>query len=112
VTATLENVTNRTLTLSQCQLEHGVFTQSPPEVIANNTQGVWKSESDGISWTEGSCTYNIEGVLGQAFFSWDDPPIGDNEYSATAPEQEGFSAAYSGGSGFQAVVLYTLTYIG
>eukprot|EP00005_Dracoamoeba_jomungandri_P003181 CAMPEP_0174250288 /NCGR_PEP_ID=MMETSP0439-20130205/504_1 /TAXON_ID=0 /ORGANISM="Stereomyxa ramosa, Strain Chinc5" /LENGTH=157 /DNA_ID=CAMNT_0015330313 /DNA_START=77 /DNA_END=550 /DNA_ORIENTATION=- len=113
VSATLENKTNRTLTLfGSCTLDHGIFEQSPPGVVKSNSSVSWKAESDGSGWTEGSCEYQIEDASGTATFSWDNPPIGSDSYSADAPESEGFSASYQGSTGYHSTVTYTLTYVG
>ncbi len=65
-----------------------------------------KAESDGVmTGTEGSVTYQIEGVGGQAQFRWDNPFVGNNSASGSAPA--GFKVEEIGDKGNRTVVFFS-----
>jgi hypothetical protein len=63
------------------ELDHGEWTDQPPELIGNRAE--WESESDGVATgTEGRVTYQIETIdgerLGEARLHLDNPFVGSN----------------------------------
>jgi len=93
------NNTNSVMTLKKAALSHGVWSQDgePPQSIAAGAQKIpWGSESEGL-WTgvEGYVTYML-GTGGEVTLNWDNPHLGSNSYSSSAPG--GYSCACSGGS--------------
>ncbi|MGQ9372122.1 aegerolysin family protein [Azospirillum sp. ST 5-10] len=108
VTATVRNNTNDTLVLNSAKLDHGIWSENqyPPSTIAPGATGSWMAESDGfMTGVEGTVTYLV-GSAGVSSFYFDNPYVGSNEYSASAPK--GFQVVTNGTSGDNSTVSYTL----
>ena len=109
VTATLINKTNQSLTLIGSKLVHGTWSenQTPPSEIPAGGQGNWMAESNGFATgVEGTVTY-LAGNVGQAACYFDNPYVGSNSYSGSAPN--GFVITVVGSGGDNSTVTYTLT---
>lgn len=105
VKCTLTNQSKRTLHLVDCGLSWGIWVTAPPAQIADNQDGTWKSESDGpATGTEGWVEYRLDDVAGKFKFTWNNPFVGSNTYSTSAPP--GYNSGHQGGSGNDASVMY------
>ncbi|MFE1291779.1 aegerolysin family protein [Streptomyces sp. NPDC058751] len=102
------NGTTTTLYRNYSSLSHGVWDdETPPESIDGGSQVVWGSHSSGVmTGTEGDARYSI-GNAGEVSIHWNNPYVGSNSYSCTAPA--GYSCARSGGSGDNADVWFTIS---
>ncbi|MFD5517835.1 aegerolysin family protein [Streptomyces sp. NPDC127066] len=102
------NGTTTTLYRNYSSLSHGVWDDgTPPEAIDGGSQVVWGSHSSGVmTGTEGYARYSL-GNAGEVSLHWDNPYVGSNSYSCTAPA--GYSCARSGGSGDNAEVWFTIS---
>jgi len=111
VNATIINKSNANLTLlTDCELNHGVFGMSPPNYLAPGDIGAFEAESDGIAWTEGSCTFMFNGDADQQLtLTWDNPPVGDNSYSTKVTPGAPYSAQYEGGKGYHSHVIFMVS---
>lgn len=108
-TVKLINTTSATLTRTNAKLSHGVWSQNmyPPKTINANGEGIWMSESDGfMTGTEGTVEYALPNGAGNIVIHWDNPYIGSNSYSDSAPS--GYQISRSGGGGDNATVTFTL----
>ncbi len=107
---TLQNNTTLTLTRTNANLSHGIWSQNlyPPQTIDSNSKGNWQSESDGfMTGTEGTVTYQFLNAAGSVTINWDNPYAGSNSYSHSVPK--GYILEQTGGSGNNAVVTFTLS---
>jgi hypothetical protein len=106
------NNTNQTLSLSNSGLEGGIWSNNgtavPPQQIGPQSSANWESESNGTgTGTQGFASYTIGGNASQVVtMTWDDPFAGSNAYGGTCPG--GYQIPYSGGSGDNATVAFTL----
>jgi hypothetical protein len=103
------NLTNSELFLSGLGLQHGKWSSKPPLTIAPmaiNTQ--FGSQSHGfLTGTQGSASYAIGSPTGNGVaLEWDNPFVGSNSYSATAPG--GFACPWLGGQGNNATIYFVL----
>ena len=97
------------LDINDCNNVHGIFSSSPPTSIEPQSSVPFKAISDGTSWIEGSCRYYIgKNSIDYVDYNWDVPLIGSNQYSADVSGEIPYIANYSGGSGFNATVIFTL----
>ena len=115
ITAVLSNKTDATLERRHCTLDHGAWTNFPPEKIQPHGSGSWLTESDGfMTGTEGKISYTIvmekaggqKETLGQVTLHWDNPYAGSNSFDATVTANA-YEAVHTGGSGFNATVEWT-----
>ncbi|MQA87487.1 MAG: hypothetical protein GEV03_23390 [Streptosporangiales bacterium] len=107
VAALLENKTQATLRQVSNTLAHGVWAAKPPAEVAPGTTARWSSESSGfMTGTEGSVDFAIEGAATPCRFSWNNPFIGSNSVSASAPP--GYKIIHSGLSGNNGTVAFQL----
>ena len=119
---TLVNRTHHNLRKTEDHLEHGVWDDTPPQLVGH--RAVWASESDGVlTGTEGWATFQIEmvepderqtEVLGTVRLHWDNPFAGGNSYDASVNPQAtstgpGFSVGFFGGHGEDARVTFVLS---
>lgn len=105
----LENKTSLPLNRTSVKLPHGAWTENsyPPEKIPPGKGGVFQAESDGfMTGDEGTVIYYLVGE-GMVTIGWDNPFVGSNSYTQSAPKS--FSISHSGGSGDNAEVTFTLT---
>ena len=105
-TVKFNNTTSETLTLTDANLSHGVWSRNlyPPKTIAPKSSATWMSESDGfMTGTEGTVTYLSS--KGNVTIHWDNPYVGSNSYSDSAPS--GFVMSRTGGDGDNATVSFT-----
>ncbi|MFE9775773.1 Crystal protein ET79 [Streptomyces sp. NPDC005931] len=102
------NGTTTTMYRNYSSLSHGVWDDAtPPEVIDGGTEVVWGSHSSGVmTGTEGDALYSI-GNAGELSIHWNNPYVGSNTYSCTAPA--GYTCTRSGGSGNNAEVWFTIS---
>jgi hypothetical protein len=105
-----DNQTDIMLTRRTFGLAHGIWTNDkvPPEQIAGQTKAYWRSESDGfMTGTEGFAEYypgvDLESIVRVI---WDNPWLGSNKYTESAPS--GYKISHSGGSGDNATVTFTM----
>jgi hypothetical protein len=106
----LVNATDHDLQLTHATLQHGIWSDEmyPPLAIAKKSRGQWESESDGfMTGTEGSATWHLAAV-GQVKITWDNPYVGSNSYSQSAPKK--YKITHDGGSGDNATVTFTLVH--
>ncbi len=109
-----ENATNCCLILVGSSLQHGIWNGSPPGVIAVQSTASWQNDSDGfMTGDQGSASYAAVQVhngspvcIGYVVISWDNPYVGSNSYSMSAPA--GLSISYTGGGGNNATINVTL----
>jgi aegerolysin len=103
----LTNQTPSSLSRTYANLSHGEWTEDlPPEKIEPSNQSHWKSESKGfLTGTEGIVKYHLDGA-GEVMIHWDNPFVGSNSYTNSAPK--GYEISHSGGSGNNASVEFTL----
>jgi hypothetical protein len=107
VNVTFTNKTDVALAFAGASLSHGEWTTTPPARIDAGQTVNWESESDGFATgTEGSAAYDVEGLgsASRSVFNWDDPFVGSNSYSESAPET--FIANHFGGGGDNADVTW------
>lgn len=105
------NTTDRALNLvvQSQHLDHGEWSSGgmPPTTIPQGGFGHFGSESDGfLTGTQGSVSYTVSGESDdhQATFYWDNPYIGGNSYSATAPP--GYVGRPTGSDGDNSIVTF------
>lgn len=101
----LKNSTGTMLFRSWTNLDHGCWTngQLPPESVSRWTTRSWQSESCGMmTGTEGEAKYSLGG--GELVVRWNNPYIGSNSYSCSAPG--GYHCGWTGGSGNNAQVAF------
>jgi Aegerolysin len=95
----LHNRTPYTLRRIDANLDHGAWTDphEPPPAIAPGSIVLIESESSGIgTGTEGTFRYASDGG-GELYFHWDNPFVGRNSYSQSAPTNSGL--CFGGGTG-------------
>ncbi|MFE6747205.1 Crystal protein ET79 [Kitasatospora purpeofusca] len=106
----------RNSTLQQLQrtdsgLAHGCWSRDglPQDAIAKTVTATWKSESCGFATgTEGYTVYRFASDWNKTVtIRWNNPYSGRNSYSCEAPS--GYQCDWSGGSGNNANVAFTLT---
>ncbi len=87
-------------------LSHGVWNDAtPPQQIATSTTASFGSHSSGfMTGTQGEVQYQL--TQGEATITWDNPYSGSNSYSCSVPA--GYTCAWTGGSGNNASVTFTL----
>jgi pimeloyl-ACP methyl ester carboxylesterase len=108
VQVVFHNHSDKTLTLDQAELAHGIWTKRPPRTIAPNKEVDWASESDGfLTGTEGRAAYHVHGhAHAKVELHWDNPFAGSNSYDEHAPA--GFHLSRQGGAGDNASIVWTL----
>jgi len=108
VRITVKNVTSQPLACGDAILDGGEWASYPPDSIDSMASGVWVTQSNGFATgTEGRATFKLG--YGDAVFTvrWNNPYIGSNDYSCTAPQ--GYSCSRAGGSGNDSRVTFTFT---
>ncbi|WP_380282901.1 Crystal protein ET79 [Kitasatospora purpeofusca] len=106
---TLVNLTGSGLAKTWEHLDHGCWStdELPPDYIPNTKAPSWKSESCGFATgTEGSISYALSGGGGQVDLHWNNPYVGSNGYSCSAPV--GYTCSRTGGNGNDAEVTFTI----
>ena len=90
-------------------LDHGIWTQQPPDVIPAGSIGEWQSESNGFATgTEGTAKYTVSGDGGRVVsIHWNNPFVGGNGYDVKVPN--GFASKQVQGSGDNAVVIFLIS---
>ncbi|MEU3569932.1 Crystal protein ET79 [Kitasatospora sp. NPDC036755] len=102
----LYNGTTAKIYRNYSSLSHGVWDDAtPPQAIDKASSASWGSHSSGfMTGTEGEVRYQLES--GEATIHWNNPFSGSNSYSCTVPE--GYTCSWTGGSGNNASVDFTL----
>ncbi|MFJ8429843.1 Crystal protein ET79 [Kitasatospora sp. NPDC094019] len=105
------NSTQQQLQRTDSGLSHGCWSRDglPQDAIAKTVTASWKSESCGFATgTEGYTVYRFASDWNQTVtLRWNNPYSGRNSYSCDAPA--GYQCSWSGGSGNNANVAFTLT---
>ncbi len=111
VSVTFTNTGTLPLSRDNGNLDHGCWNPEPPKLIPPLSTVTWASESCGTgTGTEGWVDYQPyaapSGIVGH--FYWDDPVIGSNSASDSAPS--GCTSSHSGppGSGDHVSVFFTM----
>lgn len=108
VAAKLENATQETLHQTTTTLSHGVWTAKPTGQVKPGATAAWSSESSGfMTGTEGAVEYSIEGATPTCRLTWNNPFIGSNTVTATAPP--GYKVTHTPMTGSNTAVTYKLT---
>jgi len=82
----IKNNTDRTMTFVSGSTKHGIVSKKPPHTIPAGGVGDLRAESNGFATgTEGSVVYRLDGISGNATFYWDNPFVGSNSASGSAP---------------------------
>ncbi len=103
----IQNQTAQRLIYVRGSVAHGEVTKKPPSAIAPGGTGDLFAESNGFATgTEGYVVYRVEGVAGEAQFNWDNPFVGSNSASASAPA--GFHAGQIGDKGNRTLVFFSI----
>lgn len=103
----IQNQTAQRLIYVRRSVAHGEITKNPPAEIAPGGTGDLFAESNGIATgTQGYVVYRIEGVPGEAQFNWDNPFVGSNSASASAPA--GYHAGQIGDKGNRTLVFFSI----
>lgn len=103
------NYTNAQLVRKSWTMNHGEWTANrlPPETIPGQTRREWGSESAGLATgTEASVVYSSSS--GDITVYWDNPFIGSNSYSCSAPSSYICRRTDGTGGGNNAWVEFTL----
>ncbi|QRV32440.1 Crystal protein ET79 (plasmid) [Streptomyces californicus] len=106
---TLNNNSGALLSRTDARLSWGIWSdnQLPAVNINPGNRSSWQSESDGfMTGTQGSVTYVVS-TGGHVTVKWNNPYAGSNKYECIAPANR--TCSYSGGSGDNATVSFTLS---
>ncbi|MET9398763.1 Crystal protein ET79 [Kitasatospora sp. NPDC002965] len=109
-TVNLTNNTPKGLIRDGASLSGGIWSDGmlPPTSLPPGTAGRWASESDGfMTGTAGEVSFYVAGVSGKLKVSWNNPYVGSNGYSCSAPY--GYTCTWQGGGGNNASVSFTLS---
>jgi hypothetical protein len=113
----LDNFTGCEMVHVGDHLDHGEWTATPPSNIPDRYRGQWGSESNGfLTGTEGDATYQLHDCDNRALkgqwvkVHWDNPYIGSNSYNWSGTSSA-LRVSYSGGSGNNATVAFTVRVI-
>ncbi|MGK3964223.1 hypothetical protein WMF38_08625 [Sorangium sp. So ce118] len=78
------NATNSDLVLSSSKLDHGVWTDGPPQIIKPGENAYFRAESAGMmTGDEGAVVYTIP--HGEIVFYFNNPYFGTDEYEVKCP---------------------------
>lgn len=106
VTIVVTNATTQPLGCSTAVLDGGEWASYPPDSLAPGATGRWRTQSRGLATgTEGRATFRS--AAGDVTVSWDNPYLGSNSSSCTAPP--GVTCTRTGGSGNSATLTVTIT---
>jgi hypothetical protein len=84
----LTNFTNQPLRRLRDELLHGIWTAHPPNKVEPLESAVYQSESYGFcTGREGWIEFEVGDGSGVMRLHWNNPFIGSNGYSHTAPPQ-------------------------
>ncbi len=87
--------------------KHGIVTTKPPHTIPAGGVGDLRAESKGFATgTEGSVIYRLDGIGGNATFYWDNPFVGSNSASGSAPG--GFKVEVIGDKGNRTLAFFSI----
>lgn len=101
----IENRTDKPLLGDSISVDHGEITTRPPKTIAPGKTGRLVAESNGVmTGNEGTVRYKLQGVPGVASFHWDNPYVGSNSFSSSAPA--GFATDHTIGHANHTVVFF------
>ncbi|MFI6108153.1 Crystal protein ET79 [Streptomyces sp. NPDC051310] len=107
-TVEFDNRTASGMQRIQAELQHGCWTSLVPEYIPGNRLRSWESESCGMmTGTEGRASFSVAG--GEVAVHWNNPYVGSNGYSCTAPAGYRCVRDSSTGGGNNATVRFTLS---
>lgn len=102
----IKNNSDHALVTAHWELKHGIVTTRPPGRINPGETGELFAESNGFATgTEGFVRYNIEGVVGNAQFNWDNPFVGENSAGGFGPA--GYAVTLIGDAGNRTLVFYS-----
>lgn len=108
VTITVINRTSQPLGCGDAVLDGGEWASYPADSIAPGTQATWRTQSNGfMTGTEGRATFGSGSGPAGFTVNWNNPYIGSNSYSCSAPT--GFSCDRSGGSGNDSAITVTFS---
>lgn len=103
----IKNNTTHTMIFVSGGTQHGIVTRRPPSRISSGGIGELFAESNGVATgTEGSVTYRLDGVGGNAVFHWDNPFVGSNSISGSAPAA--FKIEQIGDTGNRTLVFFSI----
>ena len=103
----IKNDTERNLTNVSVSVQHGIVTKNPPNSIPPSEAGELFAESQGVlTGTEGTVTYQLDGLNGTASFHWDNPYAGSNSANGSAPA--GFQVEQIGDTGNRTLVFFSI----
>jgi hypothetical protein len=101
------NFTEQTFRTVDEELLHGIWTIHVPRRIDPQDTVEWASESQGLlTGTEGSGKLKPDDGSGIITLHWNNPYIGSNSYSHSAPE--GYQVSFRGGAGDNAEVVFQI----
>jgi hypothetical protein len=102
----IKNNTNHRMIGRKIRIKHGKGVTVPSRIDPGST-GEWRAESKGIATgTEGSVTYTLDGINGEAIFYWDNPFVGKNSASGSAPS--GYKVDKIGDKGNNTLVFFSI----
>ena len=107
VAVVLKNTTaDVSLRLVASSLSHGDWDVPIPAAVGPQSVIAWTTESDGLwTGTQGTAQFAVESDPSQIVtLNWDNPFVGDNSFSASAPAP--FHVSYTGGVGDITVVVF------
>lgn len=82
VRATLENLSDHDLVLDEVQVERGTLAPAPPARLAAGKAATWFTAHDGfMQGVAGEVTYRVGDTGGKLVLGWNNPFIGDNEFT-------------------------------
>lgn len=103
----IKNDTDKNMTFLSGSASHGIVTQRPPSGISPGGVGELFAESNGVATgTEGTVSYGLAGVNGTISFHWDNPFVGSNSASGSAPG--GFKVDQVGDAGNRTLIFFSV----
>lgn len=106
VTILVVNATPRPMVCGDAVLDGGEWASYPPDSIAPGATVRWRTQSAGFATgTSGRSTFRSE--AGDYSVVWDDPYLGSNSSSCSAPS--GSACTRTGGSGTDATITVTFS---
>ncbi|MEE1826312.1 Crystal protein ET79 [Streptomyces sp. BE20] len=109
-TVNLTNNSGTLLTRDGSSLSGGIWSDGtlPPSLVQPGVTARWASESDGfMTGTGGEVSFHLGGTSEKLKVSWNNPYVGSNGYSCSAPY--GYKCTWQGGGGNNASVSFTLS---
>ena len=102
----IKNDSDHALYTAHWEAKHGIVTRKPPARIGPGGVGELFAESNGIATgTEGFVRYHVEHASSDAQFNWDNPFVGSNSASGSAPA--GYRIQEIGDKGNRTLVFFS-----